>query len=457
MNIASIHSQSANAGPGIRQLAHEFVNDNALIVAEQAEWTGVIASIVDALRPRVLVFVLDMQDLHQLYGKLARTQPTLSLCSPMRTGILPSADYDAVLATPADACATSAETARALRIPFTAIIFAHPCCITGSPSPIAVLTIVSPRDLPQPRVFALTAPHDMMPDPLTLRQVCTQLGIHRVVKLCDNSSVLSCIMGSCNKSKTAGPSQFDIRHTPQNAPNRQERHCQDPQVTLFERVLCGKATVLAGQLVDVVLRMEAAIAAASPKLITTPVRDGRPFVQWTKQAHAAAAILTGTPAARCVVAINPWYTALRILVLSWEHADWAAVKLLHMELCDTDEAIAVWPESVAKAIHKFWNVAPRNLQVLFRLRGILTQQLNQRSPLIVVIVDLPIMAHIVASYIRTESTLSSIVNLMITYNPEETTLSNGTPDVHAPVQNAGALKIRKTNVFITTSTYFNRT
>ena len=88
--------------------------------------------------------------------------------------------------------------------------------------------------------------------------------------------------------------------------------------TFFERIQSGSATPFSCKLMACIRALEAQVASNS---FTSPLLTHR-VAEW------------GAIAKRTAPALEAWYEALRLLVVSWEEADDAAVTLLRMSGCD---------------------------------------------------------------------------------------------------------------------------
>jgi hypothetical protein len=88
--------------------------------------------------------------------------------------------------------------------------------------------------------------------------------------------------------------------------------------TFFERIQSGSATLFSRNLMECIRALEAQVASNA---FTSPLLTHK-VAEW------------GAIAKKTAPALEAWYEALRLLVVSWEEADDAAVMFLRMSGCD---------------------------------------------------------------------------------------------------------------------------
>lgn len=286
-----------------------------------------------------------------------------------------------------------------------------------------------------------------------------------------------------------------IRHTPCGAPSAYARHGQqDPNARLgglLKRVREENATLLSIKLVACITRMENALSLSlslsspsgssntstctptstpSPPSSTleTPLRNRLPMDEWIGWARQV-----GIPGA--ADAMIPWYLALRLLVLSWETADWGAVCLLRLANCDQHARVhASWKNypPVLNAITAFWSIVPSNMQALFRLRRELVTKFvgsnsagsstggnrHEDKGKVIVVTDLPPLTQAVMFFLNDEDAEKHVLKKAgmrpgIAYSPEEADdwyLPTAWQDVHANIE---AFRTGEINVLLTTRSF----
>jgi hypothetical protein len=150
--------------------------------------------------------------------------------------------------------------------------------------------------------------------------------------------------------------------------------------TFMARVRSGAATSFSMALMACVRALEKAVRLKAPSFVS-PMQKGMPVREWGTYAHRCRA---GQGAE-----LEPWYEALRLLVVSWEEAGDAAATLLRMYGADKYTNVAGssssgagdgasglnWPPaSVRPAVERFWASVPETFPRFDHLKDILTYQ-----------------------------------------------------------------------------------
>lgn len=251
------------------------------------------------------------------------------------------------------------------------------------------------------RIIALVSDtqHDLSETNTTYSSLCLTQAVHLSVQ---SGKVLH-VEKKLSSVKSRRPHRTDIRHTVSGTLALSAR-TGSPADTFFSRVSTSTASPFAKSLHSLVSLMAETMnrirTPASPLFM--PAITHNPWAGFTDSvaAHSAnASVLLEN-------SFSYWKQALDVIVRTWEQADWASLVLLRQAGCDADEAINIWPSSVAAQIRTFWKSVPFNHQPLFRLRGIALENAKALVPFrLIVVVDFAILAHAVEYYVKKDSTL----------------------------------------------------
>lgn len=250
--------------------------------------------------------------------------------------------------------------------------------------------------------------------------IVTSLCLTQAITVClqPNNAVQIASQSTCAKKRR--PHRTDIRHTVPGTLTLNAR-TGSPAETFFRRVTNSSASPYAKSLHTLVSAMEAnmnRIRMSASQLFTSSVNHN----PWT---HFIDSVNTNGVHGIATLEENfsQWKQALDVLVRTWEQADWASVVVLRQAGCDSDEAINIWPSTVATQIRTFWKSAPFNHQPLFRLRGVTLENAKALVQFrLVVVVDFPVLAHAVEYYFKKDTTLKQfrpVVVYVADGNPEE--------------------------------------
>jgi ERCC4-related helicase len=141
--------------------------------------------------------------------------------------------------------------------------------------------------------------------------------------------------------------------------------------TFLARVAAGAAAPLTLALMSAVRAMEA-VVRAEPRHrgFASPIDRGAPVREWGEAAHALA---SASPRFK---QLEHYYEALRLLVVSWEAADDAAVTYLRMFGADGVDRLDAWPAAARGALNTFWAAVPADFPRFEHLCDVLEYKLN---------------------------------------------------------------------------------
>lgn len=218
-----------------------------------------------------------------------------------------------------------------------------------------------------------------------------------------------------SSAKPESPPPTDLYEIPPGVVQPSLRRPHLMLTTFLKRVEVGQATQLSSILTKTVLQMEMAAAAKDPSFLS-PVQRGKGVKQWGVYAHACAAQARDTYHFGMYSQLESWYEALRLMVVSWEEADFAAITFLRMCGCDSIDGKVIWPPPVADCIRSFWSASPTSFGRLNRLRSVLLEKvetLDQFRGLI--FVQQRVTTHILEYYISKDPELSRLFSTACLY------------------------------------------
>lgn len=281
----------------------------------------------------------------------------------------------------------------------------------------------------KPRLVALMHPYSTLPgrDAVPSRsaqnnavsRLVQQLAITHVVTMYSSGIRPPFVIRQLDDTPNL-PHSVLVRHTPKGAVELQCRTPHNRILTFVKRVEIGSATPFANEMLSAMLHMEHTISIKFPQF-NSPIWTEAPTNCWASDIHgmylSEGANRSNQLVRDMLYSLMCWYSALRLIVESWECADWAASLLIQLLHCDETEVIAIWPYKVAAALREALRRRPKNLQVLFRLRGVLIQNFNALVPArVVVLVDSPVMAHVVFNYITMLDILKEDAQTTLAYD-----------------------------------------
>lgn len=177
--------------------------------------------------------------------------------------------------------------------------------------------------------------------------------------------------------------------------------------TFFSRVLQSEATPFASSLAKCALRMESAVMDLDPKF-KPPIQTDTPLKQWGVIAHRLSS--SGQNNLRPLYGdLEHWYEALRLLIVSWEEDEYAALLLLRMAKCDDPSSIGRWPRPVAQAINEFWGSVPTKFPRIDELRKTLTEKRKELKDFRgLLFVQQRVTTHLLEYFISTDPELAAL-------------------------------------------------
>lgn len=239
----------------------------------------------------------------------------------------------------------------------------------------------------RPRVLGLTASLTYAVEEKkvkdAMQRICTELMVEHMVTATTGE------LRASGYHATSAPAEVLPLQLPQGAAAlgvlpEAERKPHEMVQGFFKRVADGSATPFALRMVKCIHAMEGALLLPSFRspLPRLPAREWGVFAR--KQADAASGQQQLRQRLTC---LQHWYEALRILLVSWEEAEDAAVTFLRMSgveegvtgclLPGAMGAAGIWPLSVASALQReFWAAVPASYPRFDHLKEILLDKLD---------------------------------------------------------------------------------
>jgi ERCC4-related helicase len=166
--------------------------------------------------------------------------------------------------------------------------------------------------------------------------------------------------------------------------------------TFWARVASHSATPFSQTLVHCVEALEAAITEVDPTF-RSPLQKSSSIKTWGAFAHRST-----NPMVR---QLEPWYEALRLLVVSWEEAEDAATAMLMMSTADALKG--EWGDAAETAVACFMRAIPPTFPRFERLKETLIEKLASRGEGFrgIVFVQQRVMTHVLDFIVRTDRRL----------------------------------------------------
>lgn len=169
--------------------------------------------------------------------------------------------------------------------------------------------------------------------------------------------------------------------------------------SFFCRVKQKEALPFSSSLVALIGWMEMAVQAADPSF-KSPL-SSKSVKEWGAHAHALR------ERNKMCAELEHWYEALRILVVSWEEAQDAALTFLQMNGVK-DAPSGQWPQSLQTQITEFWRGAPAYFPRFEHLKDVLLYKHDELSSFRgLIFVQQRVMTHILEHVVRNDPELSS--------------------------------------------------
>ena len=196
--------------------------------------------------------------------------------------------------------------------------------------------------------------------------------------------------------------------TPAGALSEADRRPHLMVPTFWSRVDSQKATPFSRSLVSVIVELEGAVNQALPSF-KSPLRKSG-VKAWGEFAHRAGVSIP------IIGQLEPWYEALRILVVSWEEAEDAASTMLKMT--GALDPQCNWGATALKEISKFTSRLPIKFPQFEKLTCALSEQLAKRGDSFrgIVFVQQRVMTHILQYVISTDPQLGSRLSPVCLYS-----------------------------------------
>lgn len=307
-----------------------------------------------------------------------------------------------------------------------------------------------------PRVVAMVQTPLMPLDLTRMERLARELTISQVLTL-EPLGSFSSPNARPIRDAVHTPHIVDIRHKVRNTVDTSVRMGSNSILKFVERVSASQATPLATDLFYVVMSMEIEVTKLLPAF-NSPLFNEEPAYTWARySSDMFSSSLAGGESDRIcdmLYSITRWYVALRLVVDSWECADWSALLFLRLVHCDHKNSIAVWPQAVEKYLNNVFKVGPTNHQVLFRLRRTLIQNASALVPArVLVFVDCAMMAHVVLDYIEHEPELADYVTPALAYDVDNADPMPFILSADLVNKNVRAFKKNAVSVLVTTRNF----
>jgi ERCC4-related helicase len=215
----------------------------------------------------------------------------------------------------------------------------------------------------------------------------------------------------------------------------------------FNRLDNSTATLLGQELVETIKSMEAAMMLVDGAF-RSPL-DKVSLRSWGEYAHERILYnhLYGQ--------LEHWYEALRLLIISWEEGDDAAVMFLCMMKCNQERSMMLWPASTKTKIQQFFDMHPTSSSERFNnMCTVLLEKMNDLPSFRgIIFAQQRIMTHIIKYVIENKSPqeLSSRIRarcLYATKSPATASLSVSKFESRKALE---AFSIGQANLLISTS------
>jgi ERCC4-related helicase len=212
--------------------------------------------------------------------------------------------------------------------------------------------------------------------------------------------------------------------------------------TFFRRINRSTATAFSKQIMRVIRTMEAVIHRLD-MAFKSPL-DGVSLRKWGEYAHGRRQIcnLYGD--------LEQWYEALRLLVISWEEHEDAAVVFLRMMQCH--HQASEWPAAIRRIINDFFATNPPSSYRFDNMAEVLAEKVDyMRGFRGIIFVQQRVMTHILKHVIEQHAELNRKVNakcLYATKSPATTSLGISKQESDEALR---AFSTGEANLLITTS------
>jgi superfamily II DNA or RNA helicase len=167
--------------------------------------------------------------------------------------------------------------------------------------------------------------------------------------------------------------------------------------TFFQRIKTGQALSFTIALENVIRAMEGAVKDVDPNF-KSPLESA--VKEWGLYAHRQAG------KSEKYAQLEFWYEALRILAVSWEEAQDAAVEFLKMN--KVESRIGIWPPQVQCQIYAFWMESPTSFPRFENLKEVLKHEFEKNQNFRgLLFVQQRVTTHILEHIVRSDQDLSN--------------------------------------------------
>jgi Helicase conserved C-terminal domain len=164
----------------------------------------------------------------------------------------------------------------------------------------------------------------------------------------------------------------------------------------FKRIENSTATSLGHELVETIKSLEAAIVVVDGAF-RSPLNN-LSLRSWGEYAHERILY------SHLYGQLEHWYDALRLLIISWEEGDDAAVMFLCMMKCSKESQWSLWPASTRSSIQQFFDMFPASSERFDNMCTVLWEKMNDRPNFRgIIFVQQRVMTHIIQYVIENKS------------------------------------------------------
>lgn len=361
-----------------KRIVEQAINDNTLVVLPTGAGKTILAAqLILRVRPPAVFLVPTILLVEQQCAAIANWTK-LNVC-PFSGGLSLPSSFDILVTTPmAFKSAQSDPENVALQWSSLRCVVFDEVHHVLKDHPYRKLALSLHQSTARPRVLGLTASYTYAVGEAKvkamLQNMCKELRITNL-QTADEAELRQAGYHALT-SKAEVLTCNDFSEIPEGVLPHSERRPHLMLKTFLIRVCEDTVTKLSGALAKTVLQMEMAIIAKDASFVC-PVQKGYGVKEWGCYVSKRATHVPATHPCKLMYAqLEHWCEALRILVVSWEEDEYAAVLFLRMFQCDKAASHAIWPLQVRDFINQFWETAPTSFLRLDRLRNVLISKVR---------------------------------------------------------------------------------
>lgn len=407
-----------------------LLQNTLVVLPTGAGKTLVAAETIRLLGPKALFLVPTVLLVHQQV--VALNHGTALHVAPILAGKQPPPTFDVLVSTPATFIgAQNANPSFLSWSAFRVVVFdeVHHVIKKHPYRSLALALTASPH---KPRVLGLTATFTYAVTSeaaaRVLDVVCAELNITAVESAEEDELRAGGYHALSTNLEVAADA--NSRHDlPEGVLHHKFREPHRVVETFFERFGMQQNTYLSSATIQVVFMMEACLKKLDPRGFSGLLSMPTNMKKWSMVAFKRSSRVKHKLAAM-YLELAYWYDALRILIVSWEEDEYAAVWLLLMMNCDTAESRAKWvtkhdhevcaPQkdklTLEETLEIYWIKAPKEFSRLKRLRHVVLEKTAKIEEFRgIIFVQQRITTHILAHFLKQDKELSKIVRVGCLY------------------------------------------